>query len=337
MGKRHLSQQQQRRILAGRRASPAPRNPSENAGEAERKGLVVARYGKEVDVLDLEDPAARAQRCRLRSHLEPVVGDRVRWHQDALHKVVVALEPRRSVLRRRERTGIRVLAANVDQIALVIAPQPEPHPTLVDRFLATAELEGIGALIVVNKSDLANQEQVDAIARSRARLGYPLVRVSAHCGQGVEALMAHLQGRISVFCGQSGVGKSSLINRLFPQANASVGQLSAAAAKGRHTTTVARYYVLADSTPSEGQPPEVGGHPAGAVIDSPGIREFDVPATGADELLQGFTELRDLAANCRFRNCRHHDDPGCAILAASALHRIDPGRLASFHQLLNAD
>ena len=335
MGKRHLSLQQQRRILAGRRASPGQLDTPANA-TPERIGLVVARYGREVDVIDPEDPAARAQRCRLRSHLEPVVGDRVRWHQDALHKVVVALEPRRSVLRRRERTGTRVLAANIDQIVLVIAPQPEPHPALVDRFLAAAELEGIGALIVVNKSDLPDQRQVDAIARTRGRLGYPLIRVSALGGDGTEALATHLQGRISLFCGQSGVGKSSLINRLFPQANANVGHLSAAAAKGRHTTTVARYYALAESPLAHKPPPEIGRHPGGAVIDSPGIREFDVPATGADELLQGFTELRNLAGDCRFRNCRHQDDPGCAILAAIALKRVDAGRLASFHQLLNA-
>src|SRR5690606_28525551 len=101
MGKRHLSLQQQRRILAGRRVSPSQLDTPANV-TPERTGLVVARYGREVDVIDPENPAARAQRCRLRSHLEPVVGDRVRWHQDALHRVVVALEPRRSVLRRRE-------------------------------------------------------------------------------------------------------------------------------------------------------------------------------------------------------------------------------------------
>lgn len=321
MAKRRLSLQQERRVLAGRMRAQASDGGDGEAMTVARSGLVIARYGKEVDVLDPDDPGGKVKRCHLRAHLEPVVGDRVLWQSTGARGVVTAVGPRRSVLRRRERTGIRVLVANVDQIVLVMAPQPAPHASLVDRFLAAAELEGIDALLVINKSDLPDTEKVEAIGRARARLGYPMVQLSARSGTGVAALRQHLVGRISVFCGQSGVGKSSLINRVFPAAGAAVGTLSTAAAKGRHTTTLVRYYAL----------------PGGAVIDSPGIREFDVPCDDAKQLIHGFVELRTLAGECRFRNCRHLDDPGCAIVAAAANGTIDRERLASFHQLRQSD
>lgn len=321
MGKRHLSLQQQRRIAAGRSRSTAEAPSPGTAGMVERNGLVAARYGKAVDVLDTSDPDHAVQRCHLRAHLEPVVGDRVLWQPGDAQGLVTALAPRQNMLRRRERTGVRVLAANIDQIVLVLAPEPEPHAALADRFLAAAEIEGIAALLVVNKSDLPGREKVAAIAQARARLGYAVVQVSARSGLGLDTLRQHLEGRVSVFCGQSGVGKSSLINRVFPEANAAVGQLSAAAVKGRHTTTVARFYPL----------------PGGAVIDSPGIREFDVPCSNPAELIRGFVELRVLAQHCRFRNCRHRDDPDCAVAAAIAQGTVDRERLASFHQLLQPD
>ncbi len=320
MGKRRLSLQQRRRIAAGRSHSVAAPAPGE-AAMGERHGLVAARYGKAVDVLDTSAPGQAVQRCHLRAHLEPVVGDRVLWLPGDADGLVTALAPRQNMLRRRERTGVRVLAANIDQIVLVLAPQPEPHAALADRFLAAAEIEGISALLVINKGDLPGREKVEAIAEARARLGYAMVRVSAYSGLGLDTLRQHLEGRVSVFCGQSGVGKSSLINRVFPAANAAVGQLSAAAVKGRHTTTVARFYPL----------------PGGAVIDSPGIREFDVPCSNAAELIRGFVELRVLAQHCRFRNCRHRDDPDCAVAAAIAQGTVDRERLASFHQLLQPD
>lgn len=321
MAKPRLSLQQARRMNSGRARRRVGDHRDGGALCTEHHGLVIARYGKEVDVLNPEHPDSAAQRCHLRAHLELVVGDRVLWQSAGAQGVVTAVAPRRSMLRRRERSGVRVLAANVDQIVLVVAPQPEPHASLVDRFLAAAELEGIQALLVVNKSDLPGQEKACCLARARARLGYPMIQVSAQDGTGVDALRQHLTGQVSVFCGQSGVGKSSLINRIFPAARAAVGQLSAAAVKGRHTTTIARFYPLPD----------------GAVIDSPGIREFDVPCDDGEQLIQGFVELRALAGECRFRNCRHRDDPGCAITTALAQGLIDRERLASFHQLLQPD
>ena len=314
MGKRRLSLRQQRRIGTGRAQALARNQGIADTGL--REGVVVARFGKAVEVVDTGDPRAPARRCHLRANLEPVVGDRVLWQPEHDQGVVTALAPRRSLLRRRENSRVRVIAANVDQIAIVIAPRPEPHAALVDRLLAAAEIEHIRALLVINKCDLPGGELAEDIGEVRAGIGYPLLRVSAHTGFGIDALRAHLEGSLSIFCGQSGVGKSSLLNRLFPDAGAAVGELSQAAVKGRHTTTVARFYAL----------------PGGAVIDAPGIREFDV-ACSDDHLLRGFVELLPLASRCRFRNCRHRNDPGCALIDAARSGEIDPRRLESFHQL----
>lgn len=314
MGKRRLSLRQQRRIGTGRAQALA--EDREAADTELRDGVVTARFGKDVEVVDAGDLGGPVRRCHLRANLEPVVGDRVLWRPQHDQGVVTALAPRRSLLRRRENNRVRIIAANVDQIAIVIAARPEPHAALVDRLLAAAEIEHIRALLVINKCDLPGSEIAAAIGESRARIGYPLLRVSAHTGLGIDALRAQLEGGMSIFCGQSGVGKSSLLNRLFPEAGAAVGELSQAAAKGRHTTTVARCYAL----------------PGGAVIDAPGIREFDV-ACADDHLLHGFVELLPLASRCRFRNCRHRDDPGCALIDAAHHGQIDPQRLESFHQL----
>ncbi len=315
MGKRRLSLQQERRIRA-ERARALAANP--HAGQAElRRGVVVARFGKALEVIDPDDPLAPPRRCHMRANLEPVVGDHVLWQTEAGQGIVTALAPRRTLLRRREGRKARVIAANVDQLAIVIAAQPEPHPALVDRLLAAAEIEHIHPLLVINKCDLPGTRDLLEIGESRQRLGYPLLQVSARTGLGVDALRAHLEAKTSVFCGQSGVGKSSLLNCLFPNAPARVGSLSEATPKGRHTTTVSRYYPLT----------------TGAVIDSPGIREFDVACADESDLMQGFVDLRLLAAQCRFRNCSHREDPGCALVDAAAHGRIDPQRLESFHQL----
>jgi ribosome biogenesis GTPase len=324
MAKRRLSLQQRRRIGTNReRALDRLGTDSPDNVGTERAGLVTARYGREVDVVDPEHPEQPRQRCYLRTHLEPVVGDRVLWHTGDRRGVITAVAPRRSVLRRRDNNQVRILAANIDQVGIVIAAEPEPHANLVDRFLAAAELEGMSALILVNKCDLdseSGQRAVAAICASHGALGYPVLKVSAHTGIGIDALRACLSGKVSIFCGQSGVGKSSLINRLFPGTGAAVGALSDSGAKGRHTTTTARFYPV----------------PGGAVIDSPGIREFGVECPDPQRLMAGFIELAPLAMQCRFRDCAHRGDPGCAIAAAIHRGEVDPRRLASFHQLQTA-
>jgi ribosome biogenesis GTPase len=321
MAKRRLSLQQRRQIGANReRALDRLEIGDPDHAGTERSGLVTARYGREADVVDPENPEQSKQRCYLRSHLEPVVGDCVLWQTGGRRGVITAVTPRRSVLRRRDNNHIRILAANIDQVGIVIAAEPEPHANLVDRFLVAAELEGMSALILVNKCDLdtaSGQQAVDAICASHGALGYPVLRVSAHTGTGIDELRARLSGQVSVFCGQSGVGKSSLINRLFPGTDAAVGALSDSGAKGRHTTTTARFYPV----------------PGGAVIDSPGIREFGVECPDPQRLMAGFIELAPLARLCRFRDCAHREDPGCAIVAAIQRGEVDPRRLVSFHQL----
>jgi ribosome biogenesis GTPase len=320
MAKRRLSLQQRRRMAVNRgRVLDRPEASDPEHLETRRDGLVTARDGREADVLDPDHPEQPGQRCHLRAHVDPVVGDRVLWEVSGGQGVIAAIVPRRSALRRRDGNQVRILAANIDQVVVVVAAEPEPHANLVDRFLVAAELEGMSALILANKCDLDDgaQQALDAICVSRSALGYPLVRVSARTGTGIEELRGHLRAKVSIFCGQSGVGKSSLINRLFPDARATVGALSGAVAKGRHTTTTARFYPV----------------PGGAVIDSPGIREFGVECPDPRCLMAGFVELAPLAAQCRFRDCTHRQDPGCAIVAAIRRGEVDARRLASFHQL----
>jgi ribosome biogenesis GTPase len=321
MAKRRLSLQQRRRMGANReRALDRLGTGGPDNAEVQKAGLVTARYGREADVVDPEHPERAPRRCHLRAHVDPVVGDRVLWEESDGYGVVAAVAPRHSVLRRRDGRQVRILAANVDQVVIVIAAEPAPHANLVDRFLVAAELEEMSALVLANKCDLDSedgQRAVGAICASLGALGYPVVRVSARTGAGIDALRTHLRDRISIFCGQSGVGKSSLINRLFPEVAAAVGPLSEAAAKGRHTTTTARFYPV----------------PGGAVIDSPGIREFGVECSDPRGLMAGFVELAPLAAQCRFRDCTHRQEPGCAIVAAIHRGEVDPRRLASFHQM----
>lgn len=321
MAKRRLSLQQRRRIGASRERA-LDRLGSDGTDDAgvQKAGLVTARYGREADVVDLAHPDQPPRRCHLRAHVDPVVGDRVLWEAGDGYGVVAAVAPRRSVLRRREGKQVRILAANIDQVVVVIAAEPEPHANLVDRFLVAAELEAMRALVLANKCDLDSEEgqrAVAAICEPLGALGYPVLRVSARTGAGIDTLRDHLRDKISVFCGQSGVGKSSLINRLFPDVGAAVGALSEAAGKGRHTTTTARFYPV----------------PGGAVIDSPGIREFGVECADPQTLMAGFVELAPFAAQCRFRDCTHREDPGCAIVAAIERGEVDARRLASFHQL----
>lgn len=321
MAKRRLSLQQQRRIGVSReRALNRLGSDGPDDSGVQKAGLVTARYGREADVVDLAHPGQPPRRCHLRAHVDPVVGDRVLWEAGDGYAVVAAVAPRRSVLRRREGKQVRILAANVDQVVIVIAAQPVPHANLVDRFLVAAELERMSALVLANKCDLESEDGQDAVAAvcgPLGALGYPVVRVSAHTGAGIDTLRGHLRDKISIFCGQSGVGKSSLINRLFPEVAAAVGSLSEAEAKGRHTTTTARFYPV----------------PGGAVIDSPGIREFGVECSDPQALMAGFVELAPLAARCRFRDCTHRQEPGCAIVAAIQRGEVDARRLASFHQL----
>jgi ribosome biogenesis GTPase len=229
---------------------------------------------------------------------------------------------RRSALSRRNpgrQRGERVIAANIDQVVVVFAlRQPEPHVAMLDRFLVVAEASELSSHIVVNKIDLAGPAEAQAIFGAYAAIGYPVHLTSIRAGTGLEELRGQLRGRTSVVSGPSGVGKSSLLNALYPGLNLRVGEISASVNKGRHTTVGAYLHPLPDG---------------GFVVDTPGLREiglWGVPSRGLDRC---FPEMRALRDECRFADCSHLAEPDCAVREALRRGAISAGRYASYQKL----
>ncbi|MBX9704924.1 MAG: small ribosomal subunit biogenesis GTPase RsgA, partial [Gammaproteobacteria bacterium] len=281
----------------------------------------IAHYGDKVDV---ETPEKAVFRCNLRRNMpQIVVGDSVAWQIDAGEQhqgVVTALKPRHSEMVRRNQKGEKkIVAANVDQIFVVAAPEPARSENVLDRYLIMTELQQINAGIVINKIDMLSDEEIvdkhELLIRYK-RLGYPLLYTSADEEHGFDELRAALKDKITVFVGLSGVGKTSLIQTLLPGQQLTVGALSEQSAQGQHTTTTARLYHLP------------GG---GSIIDSPGVREFALEGLTEQEILDGFIEFKPYLGRCKFRDCRHLQEPGCAILAAADIH---PLRLAAYWQIV---
>ncbi|ROR32013.1 ribosome small subunit-dependent GTPase A [Inmirania thermothiophila] len=306
-----------------RRAHPPPRRRQAGPGAGEeRGGLVLANYGR---FLAVEGGDGTVVRCVARARLRDVVcGDRVGWVPDGSGQgVVVSVAPRHGVLLRPDRRGRpRPVAANLDRVVVVVAPQPPFDRHLLDRYLAAAELCGIGAAVLVNKADLLDEA---ARADWRARLapyadmGYAVAFASTCTASGIDALAALLAGRTSILVGQSGVGKSSLVKALLPDLPIRIGRLSEATGLGRHTTTATTLYHLPRG---------------GDLIDSPGVRAFALWTTEPREVARGFVDIARLAPACRFADCRHLGEPGCAVEAAAARGALDPERLASYRRIV---
>jgi ribosome biogenesis GTPase len=263
-------------------------------------------------------------RCQTRQHIgHPVCGDRVIWQQvDETTGVVTALLPRSSVLSRPDYGGRhKPLAANITQLVIVLAPKPEPSGYLLDQYLVTAETIAIPPLIAVNKIDLLQGEIADEFMQrfeSYRSIGYPIIGVSAKREHGLDLLIDKLKHQTSILLGQSGVGKSSLVNALLPSMKVETGRLSRATGLGRHTTSAATCYTLPQG---------------GELIDSPGVRSFRLTDLSHQQLEQGFIEFRPLLGQCRFHNCTHDHEPGCAIQAAVEKGEISSLRLQNFLRL----
>ncbi|GMW05614.1 MAG: putative ribosome biogenesis GTPase RsgA 2 [Nevskiales bacterium] len=283
---------------------------------ADSIGLVVAAHGQR----GLLEADGVRHAFLLKGRRQRIVcGDRVRFQPDGTSGpvLVTAIEPRLGVLARvaRHDGHAEVMAANLTQLVLVCAPRPEPDWFLADRFLCAAELAGCQGLLVWNKADLGAP---DPLPLDEYRtLGYRVLAVSARSGAGITTLAAELEGQIGALVGQSGVGKSSLINALVPGAAAVIGALSAAGSFGTQTTTAALMY-------------DVGR--TGRLIDTPGARTF-VPAVASSRLDQGFPELRRLAPGCRFTDCTHSHEPGCAVRHALEGGSVSTRRYDNYQKL----
>jgi len=231
---------------------------------------------------------------------------------------VLEVLPRRAALyRSNARGGVEPVLANITRLLVVIAPVPPADPFITDRYLAAAESAGITATPVLNKAELGIGEALQRQLEVYAAVGYESVTVSAETGEGVGALLAACAGEVAALVGQSGVGKSSLVRRLAPDVEVEIGGLMREE-EGRHTTTVSRLYELA------------GG---GSLIDSPGVRDFAPAVDHLDPRHLGFREVARLAPGCRFLDCRHMREPGCAVRQAVESGTMDARRYESYRRL----
>lgn len=272
--------------------------------------------------MTVRDAAGRQLRARpFGRALVVVCGDEVRCRADARHDElhVVEVLPRRGALYRANARGrSEPVVANLTQLLVVLAPVPAPDLFVVDRYLAAAESAHIAATLVVNKEELGLEAALAAELGAYAAAGYRAVRCSVHTGHGMSALLAALApGSVAALVGQSGVGKSSLVARLLPEERLAIGEL-VRAEEGRHTTSAARLFDL-----PEGR----------ALIDSPGVRDFAPAIESLEPRSLGFVEVERLSANCRFLDCRHMREPGCAVRAALDAGAFHPRRYESYRRL----
>jgi ribosome biogenesis GTPase / thiamine phosphate phosphatase len=280
---------------------------------------VIASFGRH---LLLRDQAGQLHKARpMGRALDIVCGDQVQCARDSGTEVLVeSVLPRRTQLRRSSLRGrSETLAANLTQLAVVLAPVPQPDLFMVDRYVCAAECAGLRTLVILNKDDLPVPPGLAAGLEVYGRLGYEVLALSTHISQQLpEALATALRGHTTVLAGQSGVGKSSLTRLLTADAEPiAIGEL-VRDEEGRHTTTASRLYEC---------------RAGGRVIDSPGVRDFAPAIDDLEPSTLGFREVAQLAPGCRFQDCRHLQEPGCAVRDAVAAGTIDARRYESYRRL----
>lgn len=272
---------------------------SAHAGESLARVIVTHGQLLRVRTADSQELLARPAYRDLRV----VCGDVVRLRHDARHNElhVVAIEARSGALYRSNARGAsEIIAAHLTLLLVVVAPLPQPDFFVVDRYLAAARSAGIEALVLLNKSELPVEAQIGQELSTFAAAGYAHLAVSALQGAGLAALQARLTGETAMLAGQSGTGKSSLLRALVPQTDAAVGALMRDHT-GRHTTTTTRLYSLPQG---------------GELLDSPGVRDFAPALDRLEPRALGFPEIEALSPQCRFADCRHLQEPDCAVRAA---------------------
>lgn len=320
MAKRRLTDRQQRQISAKKIQQAAC--PDTDTHD----GTVITHHGKELIVMDENGESLN---CQLRQNLGTIVcGDRVLFEvTDNISPlktgIVVGLASRNNILQKSGFGGkAKAVAANIDQVIVVCSLVPKPNSYLIDRYLAAAESLPAKPVIVINKIDLLDEENehvVNDINSIYEAIGYRVLETSATRNTGLEELQSILTGSTSILVGLSGVGKSSLVKDLLPDIDIRIGEISSASKEGKHTTTVSTLYSLPTG---------------GRLIDSPGVRDFSPVDLDREQILNGFIELRPYRGQCKFSNCSHTHEPGCAIMEALEKGEVGSQRVNSFRKML---
>jgi ribosome biogenesis GTPase / thiamine phosphate phosphatase len=279
-------------------------------------GTIVAAYGKRFQV-ELSDDQKRISCVTRGKKTDLACGDNVTLKLTDKHEgVIESTLPRKTLLYRSNAFKSKMLAANVTQIIIVLATQPSFYEALLNRCLIAAEAAGIKALIVLNKCDLADNDDAKQKLALYTGLGYQVLALSAT--EDISALRPYLQGEASILVGQSGMGKSTIINALLPDADVRTREVSLVLDSGKHTTTAAHLYHLDAHS---------------QLIDSPGLQEFGLHHLSTDELEHAFIEFRPYLGKCRFNNCKHLQEPDCAIKEAMTTNKVRSERLAIYQML----
>ena len=313
MAKRKLSKQQQRRIASQQKNKIKDENLQLDESST-ITARVISHHGRQ---LFAETENLERIKCKIRQNLGDIAcGDYVLIQQaqditGEAQNVVVAVKERSNLLVKSGFAGAtKPVAANIGQLVIVTSIKPRPNPYLIDRYLTAAENLPARALIVINKVDLIDHETkqiVDDLTNLYQDIGYRVISSSMKQDLGLNELSAALSDTTSILVGLSGVGKSSIVKAILPKEEIKIGETSEATGEGKHTTTVSALYHLKDN---------------GIIIDSPGVRDFTPINASQDEITHGFIDVRKFNGACKFTNCSHHNEPGCAMKQA-----VDEGHL----------
>jgi ribosome biogenesis GTPase len=325
MAKRKLSQQQQRRI-ATQQKTKIDDDSLQLDESSTQTARVISHHGRQ---LYAETGNLEKIKCKIRQNLGDIAcGDYVIIQQalDATgesQNVVIAVKERTNLLKKTGFAGaIKPVAANIGQLVIVTALNPKPNPYLIDRYLTAAENLPAKAVIVINKIDLTNDESKKIVADLTdlyQGIGYRVIGTSIKQNIGLEELSDALSHTTSILVGLSGVGKSSIVKAILPKEDIKIGETSEATGEGKHTTTVSALYHLKDG---------------GIIIDSPGVRDFTPTHNSLDEITHGFVDVLQFNGACKFSNCSHLNEPGCAMRQAVKDGRLNEQRFNNYLRMI---
>lgn len=320
MAKRRLSHQQKRRIQ--KTQATVDLNDENN-----HQGLVISHHGGEIEV-EPENPEEPNLQCSLRANLGAIVcGDQIIYRQQNKTSTIIAIQPRDNLLQRQDGFGqIKAVAANVTQLLICLSVEPEPNIFLLDQYLLSAEQQNIRPIIVLNKIDLLSEQgpapsHLDPFDLNKIyqTLGYRILTTSVKDHINIDLLQQLCIDQVNVISGVSGVGKSSLTQAILPNEGIRIGEISEASKEGRHTTRTSRLYHL-----------PLGG----MLIDTPGVRGFNPVLDPNLSIASGFREISEQSQYCRFSNCKHINEPKCAVIESVAAGRINQSRYDNYLKLL---